>query len=99
MYRLICQKPAHFFNVCSNGLGENLFSNGYSTWDTHITELRITVDLALEINYVCVSLKWSVIEQNGKKSPDSCKMRDKYFLNENINSRIVFQLDKDSSYH
>ena len=34
-----------------------------------------------------------------KKSPDFYKMRDKYFLNENINSRIVFQLDKDSSYH
>ena len=31
MYRLICQKPAHF--CCPNGFGEHLFSNVYSTWD------------------------------------------------------------------
>ena len=32
-----------------------------------------------------------------KKSPDSYKMHDKYFLDENINSRSVFTVDKDSS--
>ena len=32
-----------------------------------------------------------------KKSSDSYKMRDKYFLDENINSRSVFTVDKDSS--
>ena len=38
----------------------------------------------------CDRTKW-------KKFPDSCKMRDKYFLDENINSRSVFTVDKDSS--
>ena len=57
------------FFVCPNGLGEHLFSNVYSTWHVYVTELRIIDDLGLEINYICVSLKCSEIEQTGKKIP------------------------------
>jgi hypothetical protein len=32
MYKLICQKPSHFF-ICPNGSTEQLASSVCSTWD------------------------------------------------------------------
>ena len=32
MFKLMCQKPAHFF-ICPNGCAEQLWRNVYTTWD------------------------------------------------------------------
>ena len=42
MYRLICQKPAHF--ACPNGFGEQFFTNVYSIWDTYVTLNPVRAD-------------------------------------------------------